>query len=164
MLQVAVGVGAFALTAALTVATGGTAMLVAGTAIGALQGGINSYLDQRNSGFKTDWATVGKEAFKGGVISGIAGGIGGAAAKTLTPLNFCGKTATEKFVQVAEHRVVGTVSDGATGIHGTGQRAAIYDTGITAEYGDELITLSTCSYHTTDGRFVGVAKKMCVQP
>lgn len=42
--------------------------------------------------------------------------------------------------------------------------AAIYDTGITAEYGDELITLSTCSYHTTDGRFVVVAKKMCVQP
>ena len=37
--------------------------------------------------------------------------------------------------------------------------AAIYDTGITAEYGDELITLSTCSYHTTDGRFVVVAKK-----
>ena len=37
--------------------------------------------------------------------------------------------------------------------------AAIYDTEITAEYGDELITLSTCSYHTTDGRFVVVAKK-----
>ena len=37
--------------------------------------------------------------------------------------------------------------------------AAIYDTGITAEYGDELITLSTCSYHTTDGRFVVVARK-----
>ena len=39
--------------------------------------------------------------------------------------------------------------------------AAIYDTGITAEYGDELITLSTCSYHTTDGRFVVVAKNVC---
>lgn len=37
--------------------------------------------------------------------------------------------------------------------------AAIYDTGITAEYGDELITLSTCSYHIADGRFVVVAKK-----
>ena len=42
--------------------------------------------------------------------------------------------------------------------------AAIYDTGITAEYGDELITLSTCSYHTENGRFVVVAKKMCEQP
>ena len=40
--------------------------------------------------------------------------------------------------------------------------AAIYDTGITAEYGDELITLSTCSYHTDNGRFVVVAKKKCV--
>ena len=37
--------------------------------------------------------------------------------------------------------------------------AAIYETGITAEYGDVLITLSTCSYHTSDGRFVVVAKR-----
>ena len=42
--------------------------------------------------------------------------------------------------------------------------AVIYDTGIAAEYVDELITLSTCSYYTTDGRFVVVAKKVCVQP
>lgn len=37
--------------------------------------------------------------------------------------------------------------------------AALYDTGITAEYGDQLLTLSTCSYHTEDGRFVVVAKE-----
>lgn len=36
---------------------------------------------------------------------------------------------------------------------------ALYDTGIQAEYGDQLITLSTCSYHTKNGRFVVVAKK-----
>ena len=30
----------------------------------------------------------------------------------------------------------------------------------TAEYGDRLITLSTCAYHTTEGRFVVVAKKI----
>lgn len=35
-----------------------------------------------------------------------------------------------------------------------------YDTGLHAEYGDELITLSTCSYHTVNGRFVVVAKKI----
>ena len=35
--------------------------------------------------------------------------------------------------------------------------AALYDTGVTAEYGDRLLTLSTCSYHTDDGRFVVVA-------
>lgn len=37
--------------------------------------------------------------------------------------------------------------------------AALYDTGVTAEYGDTLLTLSTCSYHTTNGRFVVVARK-----
>lgn len=38
------------------------------------------------------------------------------------------------------------------------QTAAIYDTGYTATYGDELLTLSTCNYHTQDGRFVVVAR------
>ena len=36
---------------------------------------------------------------------------------------------------------------------------AIYDTGITPVYGDELIALSTCNYHTEDGRFVVVARR-----
>lgn len=35
-----------------------------------------------------------------------------------------------------------------------------YDTGITATYGEQLLTLSTCSYHTENGRFVVVAKRM----
>ncbi len=35
-----------------------------------------------------------------------------------------------------------------------------YDTGITAEYGDELITLSTCDKSIDDGRYVIVAKKI----
>ena len=40
------------------------------------------------------------------------------------------------------------------------KKASLYDTGVKAKYGDELITLSTCSYHTEDGRFavVGVKK------
>lgn len=37
--------------------------------------------------------------------------------------------------------------------------ASLYDTGVTAEYGDQLLTLSTCSYQTDDGRFVVVARK-----
>lgn len=37
--------------------------------------------------------------------------------------------------------------------------AALYDTGVDAEYGDEFITLSTCAYHTENGRFVVVARK-----
>lgn len=38
--------------------------------------------------------------------------------------------------------------------------AALYETGITPKYGDELITLSTCNYHTQDGRFVVVARRI----
>ena len=38
--------------------------------------------------------------------------------------------------------------------------AALYDTGIDAEYGDELLVLSTCNYHTANGRFVVVAKRV----
>ncbi len=35
-----------------------------------------------------------------------------------------------------------------------------YETGVTAEYGDTFITLSTCAYHTENGRFVVVAKRI----
>lgn len=35
-----------------------------------------------------------------------------------------------------------------------------YNIPVSAEYGDELLTLSTCNYHTTNGRFVVVAKKI----
>lgn len=37
---------------------------------------------------------------------------------------------------------------------------ALYDTGVTAEYGDTFLTLSTCAYHVTDGRLVVVAKRI----
>jgi len=36
----------------------------------------------------------------------------------------------------------------------------LYDTGESAEYGDELITLSTCEYTYQNGRFVVVAKRI----
>ncbi|MBQ7661306.1 MAG: class B sortase [Clostridia bacterium] len=38
--------------------------------------------------------------------------------------------------------------------------SALYDTGVAVEYGDELLALSTCNYHTADGRFVVVAKRV----
>lgn len=37
---------------------------------------------------------------------------------------------------------------------------SIYDTGVTAEFGDRFITLSTCAYHVEQGRFVVVAKEV----
>ncbi|MDO4810188.1 MAG: class B sortase [Eubacteriales bacterium] len=40
---------------------------------------------------------------------------------------------------------------------------SLYDTGKTAQYGQQLLTLSTCSYHTENGRFVVVAAKRCVK-
>ncbi len=35
-----------------------------------------------------------------------------------------------------------------------------YETGETAVYGDQLVTLSTCAYHTDDGRFFVVGKRV----
>lgn len=40
------------------------------------------------------------------------------------------------------------------------KKVSIYDTGITATYGDQLLTLSTCEYSQEDGRFAVVAKKV----
>ena len=37
---------------------------------------------------------------------------------------------------------------------------SLYDTGVTAKYGDQLLTLSTCDYYTDYGRFVVVAKRI----
>ncbi len=38
--------------------------------------------------------------------------------------------------------------------------AALYDTGVTASYGDKLLILSTCDYDEQNGRFVVVCKKL----
>jgi len=37
---------------------------------------------------------------------------------------------------------------------------SFYDTGVNAEYGDKLITLSTCEYSQNNGRFVVVARQV----
>ena len=37
---------------------------------------------------------------------------------------------------------------------------SLYETGVSAEYGDKLITLSTCEYSRTNGRLVVVAKRI----
>lgn len=37
---------------------------------------------------------------------------------------------------------------------------SFYDTGKTAQYGEKLLTLSTCDYTSKNGRFVMIAKKM----
>ncbi len=42
----------------------------------------------------------------------------------------------------------------------TCKELSLYETGVTAQYGDKLITLSTCYLGTDDGRFVVVAKRI----
>jgi Uncharacterized protein conserved in bacteria len=37
---------------------------------------------------------------------------------------------------------------------------SLYDTGLGASYGDELITLVTCAYHTENGEFAVIARKI----
>ena len=40
------------------------------------------------------------------------------------------------------------------------KKMSLYDTGVTAQLGDEFITLSCCSYQVEDGRFVVVGKRV----
>lgn len=40
------------------------------------------------------------------------------------------------------------------------KKVSIYETGVTAKYGEQLLTLSTCEYSQEDGRFAVVAKKI----
>ncbi|ADL52931.1 class B sortase [Clostridium cellulovorans] len=40
------------------------------------------------------------------------------------------------------------------------KRLSLFDTGVTAEYRDEFITLSTCAYHVEDGRLGVVGKRI----
>jgi len=42
----------------------------------------------------------------------------------------------------------------------TCKKYALYDTGVTAVYGDKLITLSTCDFTINNGRFVVVARRI----
>ena len=37
---------------------------------------------------------------------------------------------------------------------------SVVDTGVEVQYGDKLLTLSTCAYHVEDGRFAVIAKKI----
>ena len=40
------------------------------------------------------------------------------------------------------------------------KKLQLYDTGVTAKYGDEFITLSVCAYHVENGRLVVVGKRI----
>ena len=42
----------------------------------------------------------------------------------------------------------------------TVKKQSLYETGVSAEFNDDLITLVTCDYHTEDGRLLIVAKRI----
>lgn len=39
------------------------------------------------------------------------------------------------------------------------KRLALYETGVTAEYGDQLLVLSTCEFSVKDGRLAVIARR-----
>lgn len=61
-----------------------------------------------------------------------------------------------KYYQYACYNDEETFNEFVEGI----KREALYDTGITPEYGDQLVTLTTCAYHTNEGRFYIVGRKV----
>ena len=48
------------------------------------------------------------------MISGIAGGVGGALSNVVKPLKFCGKGTMEIVKDVTKHWAIGTVADAGT--------------------------------------------------
>lgn len=65
------------------------------------------------------------------------------------------ETGMFKFYQFIDPETEDEFNDGIAAM----KEKALYDTGVTAQYGDQLITLVTCAYHTDHGRFVVVARK-----
>ncbi len=114
-----IGIGAFALTAVTAVATGGASLLLVGAAIGAVQYGSNSLVDQNYSIYAVDYGKVATESLKGGVVGALEAAGGKAVTNLLPPMNFCGKGAMEAFGDMAEHWAVNTLADGATGMAAT---------------------------------------------
>ena len=59
------------------------------------------------------------------------------------------------------HRFVDAENEDAFNSYvSTCKKLALFDTGVDAQYGDKLITLSTCEYSQTNGRLVVVAKRI----
>lgn len=60
-----------------------------------------------------------------------------------------------KFYQFIDPETEEEFNDGIAKI----KEKALYDTGVEVKFGDQLITLVTCAYHTDNGRFVVMARK-----
>ena len=56
------------------------------------------------------------------------------------------------------HHIIVFTEGKCIGIVSQCKALALYDTGVSAEYGDKLLTLSTCEYSRANGRMVVLAK------
>ena len=73
----------------------------------------------------------------------------------------CFKTTGNLDKGFAYHQMVNAESEEAFNEYiSTIKKMAYYETGVTAQYGDKLLCLSTCEYTQTNGRFVVVAKRI----
>ena len=74
---------------------------------------------------------------------------------------FRSKVYSEEDVNFKYYQFINAVSDKEFNSYLNEMAAlSLYDTGVTAAYGDRLLTLSTCEYQENKGRFVVVAKKI----
>ncbi|AFL99988.1 hypothetical protein Desde_1584 [Desulfitobacterium dehalogenans ATCC 51507] len=64
----------------------------------------------------------------------------------------------EKIFKYYQVEKVGTPAEFDSYIQNVKQ-LALYDTGVTAQYGDKLVVLSTCEYSTENGRLAVIARK-----
>ena len=60
-----------------------------------------------------------------------------------------------KYYQYPGYMDEKTFNDFVAGI----KKESLYDTGIEPEYGNQLVTVSTCAYHTEEGRFYIVGRR-----
>ena len=71
-------------------------------------------------------------------------------------LPYLNNAQTERLQEVLQH----TLFDYEVTKTEKDKELSLYDTGVSAEYGDKLISLSTCEYSRNNGRLVVVAKRV----
>lgn len=68
---------------------------------------------------------------------------------------------TEDSNAFSYYRYTGCTDEGTFQEYATGVSSeSIYDTGIMPHFGDQLVTLSTCAYHASEGRFYIVGRRI----
>lgn len=116
-----------------------------------LRGGINSYLNQQNYGYKVDWGTVAVDSLTDGTMNALADMVGGFASNKLGPLEFCDKGAKEVAGDIAKHWAADAATEASTTmvmtyasdrLDGKSHQEALQNV---ADSSDEIIVGAACS-------------------